>query len=60
MPSNCDKSNSGAYAVSHNPAPYYTSLSGCASHDVPYTQLATDLARRRPARVLVHHPEPDR
>ena len=24
--------------------PYYTSLSGCASHDVPYTQLATDLA----------------
>jgi len=44
MPSNCDKSSSGAYSVSHNPAPYYTSLSGCASHDVPYTQLATDLA----------------
>jgi phosphatidylinositol-3-phosphatase len=45
MPSNCDTSNSGEYAVRHNPPPYYTSLSGCASHDVPYTQLATDLAR---------------
>jgi phosphatidylinositol-3-phosphatase len=45
MPSNCDKSDSGAYSVSHNPAPYYTSLSGCASRDVPYTQLATDLAQ---------------
>ena len=44
MPSNCDRSNSGEYAVRHNPPPYYTSLSGCASHDVPYTQLATDLA----------------
>jgi phosphatidylinositol-3-phosphatase len=44
MPSNCDTSDSGAYAVSHNPAPYYTSLSGCASRDVPYTRLATDLA----------------
>jgi phospholipase C len=44
MPSNCDNSSSGEYAVSHNPAPYYTSLSGCASRDVPYTQLATDLA----------------
>jgi phosphatidylinositol-3-phosphatase len=44
MPSNCDKSNSGEYAVRHNPAVYYTSLSGCASKDVPYTHLATDLA----------------
>jgi phospholipase C len=44
MPSSCDKSNSGEYAVRHNPPPYYTSLSGCASHDVPYTQLAADLA----------------
>jgi phospholipase C len=44
MPSNCDRSNSGEYAVRHNPPPYYTSLSGCASHDVPYTQLAADLA----------------
>jgi phospholipase C len=44
MPSNCDKSNSGEYAVRHNPAVYYTSLAGCASRDVPYPQLATDLA----------------
>jgi phospholipase C len=44
MPSNCDKSNSGEYKVSHNPAAYYTSLSGCASNDVPYARLATDLA----------------
>jgi phosphatidylinositol-3-phosphatase len=44
MPSNCDTSDSGEYSVSHNPAPYYTSLSGCGSRDVPYTQLATDLA----------------
>jgi phospholipase C len=44
MPSNCYKSNSGEYAVRHNPAVYYTKLSGCASNDVPYARLATDLA----------------
>ena len=44
MPSACDKSNSGEYAVRHDPPPYYTSLSGCATRDVPYPQLATDLA----------------
>jgi hypothetical protein len=44
MPSNCLGSNSGEYAVRHNPPPYFTSLSGCATFDVPYTQLATDLA----------------
>ncbi len=44
MPSNCDKSNSGEYAVRHNPPPYYTTLSGCTTFDVPYTQLSTDLA----------------
>jgi phospholipase C len=44
MPSNCDTSSSGNFSVSHNPPPYYTSLSGCASHDVNYTQFATDLA----------------
>jgi phospholipase C len=43
MPSACDKSNFGEYAVRHDPPPYYTSLSGCATRDVPYTQLATDL-----------------
>jgi len=44
MPSNCAPANSGEYAVRHNPPPYYTTLSGCSSLDVPYTQLATDLA----------------
>jgi phosphatidylinositol-3-phosphatase len=44
MPSNCDKSNSGEYAVRHNPPPYFTSLSGCSTKDVPYSQLAANLA----------------
>jgi len=44
MPSNCDATDSGLYAVRHNPPPYYTTLSGCSSFDVPYTQLSTDLA----------------
>jgi phosphatidylinositol-3-phosphatase len=44
MPSNCDKSNSGEYAVRHDPPPYYTKLSGCSTKDVPFTQLASDLS----------------
>jgi phospholipase C len=44
MPSNCRSSNSGDYAVRHNPPPYYTKLAACASYDVPYSQLSTDLA----------------
>jgi phosphatidylinositol-3-phosphatase len=44
MPANCAKSNSGEYAVRHNPPAYFTSLSGCATRDVPYTQLRADLA----------------
>ena len=44
MPSNCYPKNSGEYAVRHNPPPYYTTLSGCASFDVPYSQLASDLS----------------
>ena len=44
MPSNCRKSNSGEYAVRHNPPPYFTSLTTCSANDVPYTQLAADLA----------------
>jgi phosphatidylinositol-3-phosphatase len=43
MPSNCARSNSGEYAVRHNPPPYYEKLSGCADRDVPYAELATDL-----------------
>jgi hypothetical protein len=35
MPSNCDQSNSGEYAVRHNPAAYYTNLSDCTSLDIP-------------------------
>src|SRR6266568_3074355 len=44
MPSNCDPVNAGEYAIRHNPPPYYTTLSGCAADDVPYPQLAADLA----------------
>jgi hypothetical protein len=44
MPSNCAPANSGEYAVRHNPPPYYPTLAGCATLDVPYPQLATDLA----------------
>jgi hypothetical protein len=35
MPSNCYKSRSGRYAPKHNPAVYYTRLSGCRADDVP-------------------------
>jgi len=44
MPTNCARSNSGEYAVRHNPPPYLSALGGCAAFDVPYTQLGTDLA----------------
>jgi phosphatidylinositol-3-phosphatase len=47
MPSDCDHSNSGNYAVRHNPPAYYTTLHGCPSDDVPYSHLATDLARNQ-------------
>src|SRR5580658_9200196 len=43
MPSACDHTNSGNYAVRHNPAAYYTTLDSCSSDDVPYSHLATDL-----------------
>jgi phosphatidylinositol-3-phosphatase len=44
MPKNCDRRNKREYAVRHNPPPYYNTLTECASKDVPYTQLAGDLA----------------
>ncbi len=44
MPSNCDRSSAGNYAVRHNPPPYYTTLAGCSTNDVPYAKLAADLA----------------
>jgi hypothetical protein len=45
MPAPCTLSDSGEYAVRHNPFVYYTDIqttSQC-NNDVPYTQLATDL-----------------
>jgi hypothetical protein len=47
MPSNCDKANSGEYAVRHDPPPYYTRLRGCPANDVPYGRLAGDLSHSR-------------
>jgi phosphatidylinositol-3-phosphatase len=47
MPSNCYPVNSGEYAVRHNPPPYFSSLQGCSKFDVPYTQLASDLAAKQ-------------
>ncbi|HEV2933675.1 MAG TPA: alkaline phosphatase family protein, partial [Streptosporangiaceae bacterium] len=47
IPSNCDYSNSGNYAVRHNPAVYYTTLHGCSGDDVPFSHLATDLAHNQ-------------
>ena len=47
MPSECTLSNSGEYAVRHNPPAYFTALTTCAANDVPYSQLATDLANNK-------------
>ena len=35
MPSSCDQSDSGEYAVRHNPAAYFVNLSDCNTLDVP-------------------------
>ena len=46
MPANCSRSNSGRYAVRHNPAVYYTNLrSRCKNQDVPLGS-APDLTAR--------------
>ena len=47
MPTRCDMTNSGEYAVRHNPATYYTTLRGCSKRDVPYGRLSTDLANNQ-------------
>ena len=60
MPSNCDQNNSGNYAVRHNPAVYYTSLRGCGSNDVSYSQPGQRPVAQPAARVLLCHAEPDR
>jgi phosphatidylinositol-3-phosphatase len=50
MPANCDLSNSGEYAVRHNPAAYYPNdAAACSANDVPFGTptagaLASDLA----------------
>ena len=44
MTANCEPVNDGEYAVRHNPPPYYASLAGCATNDVPYGELAGDLS----------------
>lgn len=49
MPSPCDTSNSGEYAVRHNPEAYYVRTLGpdCANYDRPYTTGSTpDLAAK--------------
>jgi len=40
---NCQTTGFVGYAVRHNPPPYLTSLAGCSTFDVPYTDLQTDL-----------------
>jgi phosphatidylinositol-3-phosphatase len=46
MPSNCALSNSGQYAVRHNPAAYYTNIrTACQAQDVPLASTP-DLSAR--------------
>src|SRR6202008_155475 len=53
MPSNCDLSSSGRYAVKHNPAAYYTGLrTQCGRRDLPMGttssgSFTSDLGRNR-------------
>ncbi len=48
MPSPCYLTTSGTYAPKHNPFVYFddirTDTTRCNSHDVPYTDLSSDLA----------------
>lgn len=59
MPTVCDLSDAYPYVVRHNPWVYYNDLRGnssqCQAHDVPFTQLATDLrsASSTPAYVWI-------
>ena len=59
MPSNCRRTDSGEYAVRHNPEVYYTSLSTCATRrrPVPGTGDRAWLSNTLP-RLLVHHSQP--
>jgi len=43
MPSQCRRSNSGDYAVRHNPPPYFQELTGsCPANDVPFAGFESD------------------
>lgn len=48
MPTPCTTANTPLYAVKHNPFLYFPSVTSsaayCAAHDVPYSDLAGDLA----------------
>ena len=41
MPSHCDKTDSGNYAVRHNPPAYYRTLSNCSTRDVALASTPT-------------------
>ncbi len=43
MPSNCALTGFSPYGVRHNPPVYLSSLTGCSTFDVPYTDLQADL-----------------
>jgi phosphatidylinositol-3-phosphatase len=46
MPSNCDLTSSGEYAVRHNPAAYYTGIrTACATADVPLSSTPNVTAK---------------
>jgi len=51
MPAPCYRQNAGDYAVRHNPFVYYPAIAdstaSCRQHDVPYSQLASDIAAKR-------------
>lgn len=51
MPSPCDISDQGTYAERHNPFIYYddirTNTTRCQQHDVPLTQLDSDLQNKQ-------------
>ena len=45
IPAPCERSNSGEYAVRHNPPPYFQAVTGnCAANDVSFSRFAGDLA----------------
>ena len=45
MPAPCPRSDSGTYAVRHNPPLYFRALSGCAQKDLPLPALHSALRR---------------